>query len=168
MQGEVDEICRVKCLEAAKHVKGPVIVEDTCLGFNALKGLPGPYIKFFLEKLGTEGLHRLLAGHEDKSAQAICTFAFARDENSEVILFQGITHGTIVFPRGPPDFGWDPIFQVRMPMQFSYFLSKLFYFKPDGYDKTYAELPKATKNEISHRFRAVEKLRDYFVSSTST
>jgi inosine triphosphate pyrophosphatase len=52
--------------------------------------------------------------------------------------------GIIVEPRGPRDFGWDPIFQ------------------PIGYDQTYAELPKATKNEISHRFRAVDKLRDYF------
>jgi len=52
--------------------------------------------------------------------------------------------GIIVAPRGPRDFGWDPIFQ------------------PLGYEQTYAELPKSTKNEISHRFRAVDKLRDYF------
>lgn len=31
-----------------------VMVEDTCLCFNALKGLPGPYIKYFLQKLGRE------------------------------------------------------------------------------------------------------------------
>ena len=127
-------------------MKGPVIVEDTCLSFNALKGLPGPYIKWFLEKIGPEGLHKLLAGFEDKSAQAICTFAFTRDENSEVILFQGITEGIIVEPRGCRDFGWDPIFQ------------------PLGYDKTYAELPKEVKNTISHRFRALDKLRDHFTS----
>lgn len=30
------------------------MVEDTCLCFNALKGLPGPYIKWFLQKLGRE------------------------------------------------------------------------------------------------------------------
>ena len=78
-----------------KHVKGPVIVEDTSLAFNGLNGLPGPYIKWFLEKLHPEGLFKLLAGFEDKSAQAVCTFAFARDEKSEVILFQGITKGTI-------------------------------------------------------------------------
>lgn len=43
LQGEVDEICMKKCQEAARHVKGPVVVEDTCLCFNALKGLPGIY-----------------------------------------------------------------------------------------------------------------------------
>ncbi|XP_055591771.1 inosine triphosphate pyrophosphatase [Uranotaenia lowii] len=144
LQGEVDEICKKKCQEAARLVKGPVIVEDTCLCFNALKGLPGPYIKWFLEKLGPEGLHKLLDGWDDKSAQAVCTFAYAPDENGEVILFQGRTDGKIVFPRGCRDFGWDPIFQ------------------PDGYDKTYAELPKDKKNEISHRFRALDKLRDFF------
>lgn len=41
LQGEPDEISIKKCQEAAKHVKGPVLVEDTCLCFNALKGLPG-------------------------------------------------------------------------------------------------------------------------------
>lgn len=41
LQGEVDEICIKKCQEAARQVQGPVIVEDTCLCFNALKGLPG-------------------------------------------------------------------------------------------------------------------------------
>lgn len=59
LQGEVNEICEIKCREAAKYVKGPVIVEDTCLSFNALNGLPGPYIKWFLEKLGTEKLYKV-------------------------------------------------------------------------------------------------------------
>ncbi|XP_058821075.1 inosine triphosphate pyrophosphatase [Topomyia yanbarensis] len=146
LQGEVEDICRKKCLEAARRVQGPVLVEDTCLCFNALKGLPGPYIKWFLDKLQPEGLHKLLDGWEDKSAQAVCTFAYAPDANGEVMLFQGCTEGDIVFPRGSREFGWDPIFQ------------------PKGYDKTYAELPKEHKNEISHRFRALDKVRDYFNS----
>ncbi|XP_055634681.1 inosine triphosphate pyrophosphatase [Toxorhynchites rutilus septentrionalis] len=146
LQGEVDDICRKKCLEAARIVKGPVLVEDTCLCFSALKGLPGPYIKWFLDKLEPEGLHKLLDGWDDKSAQAVCTFAYVPHENGEVILFQGVTDGDIVFPRGSRDFGWDPVFQ------------------PKGCDKTYAELPKEKKNEISHRFRALDKLRDFFVA----
>jgi inosine triphosphate pyrophosphatase len=40
-QGEIDDICQRKCLEAARLVDGPVIVEDTSLCFNALEGLPG-------------------------------------------------------------------------------------------------------------------------------
>lgn len=41
LQGEMDEISIKKCQEAARLVEGPVIVEDTCLCFNALGGLPG-------------------------------------------------------------------------------------------------------------------------------
>lgn len=40
-QGEIDEISIKKCQEAAKHVKGAVVVEDTSLCFKALGGLPG-------------------------------------------------------------------------------------------------------------------------------
>lgn len=54
-QGEAGEISRAKCREAAKYVKGPVMVEDTCLCFNALGGMPGPYIKWFLDKIKPEG-----------------------------------------------------------------------------------------------------------------
>jgi inosine/xanthosine triphosphate pyrophosphatase family protein len=53
------------------------MVEDTCLCFNALQGLPGPYIKWFLQKLGHDGLNRMLAGFDDKSAYALCVFAYS-------------------------------------------------------------------------------------------
>lgn len=148
LQGEIQEICIKKCKEAARIVQGPVIVEDTCLCFNALKGLPGPYIKWFLEKLEPEGLHKLLAGFEDKSAQAVCTFAYHPGEpDAEVILFEGRTDGDIVSPRGKRDFGWDPCFQ------------------PKGFDRTYGEMEKEEKNKISHRFRALDLLRDYFLKN---
>ena len=54
-QGEPDDICIQKCKEASKVIQGPVLIEDTCLCFNALGGLPGPYIKWFLKKLGPAG-----------------------------------------------------------------------------------------------------------------
>ncbi|XP_055288460.1 inosine triphosphate pyrophosphatase isoform X2 [Moschus berezovskii] len=148
-QGEPDEISIRKCQEAARQVQGPVLVEDTCLCFNALGGLPGPYIKWFLEKLKPEGLHQLLEGFQDKSAYALCTFAFSTgDPNEPIRLFRGRTMGRIVVPRGCRDFGWDPCFQ------------------PDGYEQTYAEMPKAEKNTISHRFRALLELQEYFSSLT--
>ncbi|XP_038207330.1 inosine triphosphate pyrophosphatase [Zerene cesonia] len=150
LQGEINEISIQKCREAASRLNKPVIIEDTCLCFNALQGLPGPYIKWFLDKLKPEGLHQLLAGWEDKSAEAVCTFAYSSGKpEDDVILFQGKTAGTIVYPRGTRDFGWDCIFQ------------------PDGYDKTYAELPKEEKNKISHRYRALDKLKYYFAQNSS-
>ncbi|XP_062121277.1 inosine triphosphate pyrophosphatase [Drosophila sulfurigaster albostrigata] len=149
LQGEIEEIAVIKCKEAAKHVDGPVLIEDTSLCFNALEGLPGPYIKWFLEKLKPEGLYRLLSGWEDKSAQAICTFAYCENSSAEPQIFKGITEGDIVEPRGPRDFGWDPVFQ------------------PKGFDLTYAQLPKPQKNSISHRYRALALLQKHFEDQQS-
>lgn len=151
-QGEPDDICRAKCKAAAEIVKGPVLVEDTSLCFSALGGLPGPYIKWFLEKLKPEGLHRLLHGFEDKSAYALCTFAFwegphdgENGAGNDILVFTGKTDGHIVAPRGPPHFGWDSCFQ------------------PEGNDQTFAEMPAELKNSISHRKKALEALRLHFV-----
>jgi inosine triphosphate pyrophosphatase len=77
--------------------------------------------KWFLEALGLQGLNDLLAGFPDKSAQAICTFAYCEGPGHEPIIFQGrtnvsvlepflgtsshITKGKIVPARGPSNFG---------------------------------------------------------------
>eukprot|EP01114_Cavostelium_apophysatum_P009271 TRINITY_DN22371_c0_g1_i1.p1 TRINITY_DN22371_c0_g1~~TRINITY_DN22371_c0_g1_i1.p1 ORF type:complete len:213 (-),score=17.16 TRINITY_DN22371_c0_g1_i1:22-612(-) len=148
LQGEPSDISREKCKIAVKElrsrgVNGPVLVEDTCLCYNALKGLPGPYIKWFMDKVGHDGLNRMLVGFEDKSAYALCTFSLSWGNEEEPIVFIGRTEGKIVPPRGPPIFGWDAVFE------------------PDGFQQTYAELPKDVKNSISHRGRAVEKLKEY-------
>ncbi|XP_029355694.1 inosine triphosphate pyrophosphatase [Echeneis naucrates] len=149
-QGEPDEISIQKCKEAARQIDGPVIIEDTCLCFKALGGLPGPYIKWFLDKLGPEGLFKLLAGFSDKSAWALCTFAFSAGKDEPVQLFRGKTEGHIVEPRGSRDFGWDPCFQ------------------PEGYEETYAELTKEVKNTISHRYRALAAMSAHFSQTNST
>ena len=74
--GTPEEVCREKCREAARHIRGPVLIEDTCLCFTALGGLPGPYIKWFLEALGPDSLPRLVSDWEDKSAYALCMFGY--------------------------------------------------------------------------------------------
>lgn len=43
------------------------MVEDTCLCFNALNGMPGPYIKWFLQAVGHDGINKMLAGFDDKT-----------------------------------------------------------------------------------------------------
>eukprot|EP01116_Phalansterium_solitarium_P023198 TRINITY_DN8003_c0_g1_i1.p2 TRINITY_DN8003_c0_g1~~TRINITY_DN8003_c0_g1_i1.p2 ORF type:complete len:211 (-),score=75.26 TRINITY_DN8003_c0_g1_i1:135-767(-) len=147
LQGEPEDVSREKCRLASRQVNGPVMVEDTSLCFNGLKGLPGPYIKWFLEKLGNEGLNKLLVGFEDKSAYAMCIFAFAWGPDEEPIVFCGRTEGKIVMPRGQTSFGWDPVFQ------------------PDGFDETYAEMDLAVKNSISHRGRSLAKLKAYLTEN---
>lgn len=105
LQGEPEEVAKEKCKIASKLVNGPVMVEDTSLCYNALKGLPGVYIKWFLEKLGHEGLNNLLAAYPDKTAYAQCIFAFSLGPEEEPLVFVGRTPGKIVPARGPTDFG---------------------------------------------------------------
>lgn len=147
LQGEPEDIAKEKCMLAAKAVGGAVMVEDTCLCFNAYHGLPGPYIKWFLEKMGHQGLNQMLAGFEDKSAYAQCTFAYTPGPDYQPIIFVGRTDGRVVPARGPAAFGWDPIFQ------------------PDGFKETYAEMDKDIKNGISHRYRALDQLRYYLLDN---
>jgi inosine triphosphate pyrophosphatase len=144
LQGEPIAIAREKCLAAAEKVQGAVITEDTSLCFNALKSLPGPYIKWFLESCGHDGLNKMIAAFEDKTAYAQTVVAFCPGPGHAPILFDGRTTGKIVAARGKLDFGWDPIFE------------------PDeGQGKTYAEMTKEEKDSISHRSRAFKQLSDY-------
>lgn len=45
--------------------------------------------KYFLESLGNDGLNKLLHSHDDKSADAVCTFAFSAGPEAEPLIFQG-------------------------------------------------------------------------------
>jgi len=47
--------------------------------------------KWFLKALGVQQFHKLLAGFDDKSAQAVCTFAYCEGPGKEPIVFQGRT-----------------------------------------------------------------------------
>jgi len=97
--------------------------------------------KWFLKSLGVRQFHKLLAGFEDKSAQAVCTFAYCEGPGHEIIIFQGRTQGKIVEARGPTDFGWDACFEYE--------------------GQTYAEMPSDEKNRISHRGKALDKLKEW-------
>lgn len=108
-------------------MQGPCITEDTALCFEGLNGLPGPYIKHFMKKLGLDGeigstlhvisfllssgLNTLLEGFPTKNATAVCTFAYSTGPGTEPILFEGRVEGRIVPPRGAEVFGWNPIFE---------------------------------------------------------
>merc|ERR1712228_518209 len=103
------------------------------------------------DKLGHDGLNKMLAGYEDKSAYAQCIFALSAGPGAEVRIFDGRTEGKIVDARGPLDFGWDPVFE---PVE--------------GGGRTYAEMPKPEKNAISHRGRSLEKLREWLITEADT
>jgi inosine triphosphate pyrophosphatase len=99
-------VCDLKLYRTGTLLQGPTLVEDTSLCYHALNGLPGPYVKWFLDKNGHDGLNKMLAGYEDKSAYAQCIFAYCEGPGVEPIVFVGKTEGKIVPARGPTDFGW--------------------------------------------------------------
>lgn len=118
-----EEVVEHKVREAYKQLGTPVLVEDVYLGFTALNGLPGPFVKFFVEQPdGMEKLCRMLDGFDDRSAIGGCVFGYY--DGSQLELLAGSLRGTIADqPRGGGGFGWDQIFC------------------PDGYGgKTRAEL----------------------------
>ena len=147
LQGDTLHIAKEKCALAAEKVGGAVITEDTSLCYNALKGLPGPYCKWFLDSTGLQGLNDMLAFTDDKSAYAQTVVAFCPGPGQEVLTFDGRTQGKIV-PARRGDlaaFGWDPVFEPT-----------------EGGGLTYAEMTKEGKDAISHRSRAFAQLREFF------
>lgn len=106
----LEEIVEHKVRQAYAVAKRPVLVEDVALEFTALSGLPGPFIKFFVEAPnGLENLCRMLDGFDDRSAAAACVFGYYDGE--QVKLFRTELGGVIAkHPAGNGGFGWDKIF----------------------------------------------------------
>ena len=149
LQGEPEYIAVEKCRLASLEIDEPVLVEDTSLCFNALGGLPGPYIKWFLDKIGLDGLNKLLLGYEDKSAYAQTIFAYTEGKDKPIHLFIGRIDGKIVSERGKLGFGWDAVFQPIFD-------------ENNNYEQTFGEMEESKKNNISHRYLALQKFKKYF------
>ena len=144
LQGTTEYIATEKCKVAADIVGGPVLIDDTSLSFSAFGGLPGPYIKWFIDGMPLQDVVKMLTGFDDKRANAVCTLAYCDGPGHPVRIFEGIHQGHIVDPRGKGGFGWDAIFQ------------------PTDYNGlTYAETPTDVKLANSYRTRASELLKEY-------
>lgn len=143
--------------------------DDTGLEVEALNGAPGVYSARYasLECVATESqqaishdseanmarLLRELADKDNRKARFRTCIALILKKDicpcgctsiKEIHRFEGIVNGEITTEKsGAEGFGYDPIF------------------RPDGYDKTFAELGMDIKNQISHRARATQKLADY-------
>jgi len=127
-----------------------VVADDSGLEVDALGGAPGILSARYagetasdkenIDKLLSE-LARRNAPLDQRSARFRCVIALARE--SEMLgKFEGVVEGLIVdLPRGSLGFGYDPIFV------------------PNGFDKTFGELPIELKNRISHRARAIRAFR---------
>lgn len=106
---DLHAIVKHKLKQAYDACGTPVLVEDVSLVFNALGELPGPYIKWFVEKAGNEACCRMLDGFEDRSAIIRCTFGYFDGKSME--FFDSELPGTIAeHPAGENGFGFDQFF----------------------------------------------------------
>jgi len=153
-----EENAKLKALAVSRKLPGLVAADDSGLEVDALGGAPGIYSARYaganatnkerIDKL-LEELARIDAKKEQRSARFRCVLALAR--NGEVLgTFEGIVEGQIADrPRGSHGFGYDPIFV------------------PNGFQQTFGQLRPAEKNQLSHRARALKKLRAFLNSRAS-
>ena len=96
---DLKEIIEHKAKEAYRHVKKPVLVEDTSLTFVALGKLPGPLIKWFLTELDNVGLCKILNEYDNRNALAEVCFGLYDGEKLDI--FEGQAKGVIAErPKG--------------------------------------------------------------------
>ena len=125
-----------------------VFADDTGLEVDALNGEPGVYSARYASGEGHDSeanIKKLLSklnGVTNRKARFRTSVALILD--GERYSFEGIVNGEILTEKsGTEGFGYDPIF------------------KPDGYDKSFAELGIEIKNKISHRANAIKKLTEF-------
>jgi XTP/dITP diphosphohydrolase len=128
--------------EALGDTDLPVLVEDSGLMVDAWGGFPGALTKWLMQSVGNEGLLRMFAPGDDRSARAVCVVALA-EAGGRVRTFRGEVRGTVAeSPRGEGGFGYDPVFV------------------PGWSVVTYAEMGE-DKNTDSHRARAFRAVKEW-------
>jgi XTP/dITP diphosphohydrolase len=140
---------RKKASETAQAVGHWVLGEDSGLVVPGLNGRPGVYSARYAGKQGDDAANntRLLAElaplpEDRRAAYYVCTAALADPEGQVHAVTDGRCHGTIISEyRGQGGFGYDPLFLI-----------------PE-YHKTFGELSARVKHALSHRARALAKLR---------
>ena len=138
-----------KASELARALKSWVLGEDSGICVDALGGRPGVYsARYAGPAAGDEANNRKLLAElretpdENRTASYVCTMAVSDPSGQIRAEAEGRCHGLITRePRGSGGFGYDPLFLLR------------------EYHHTFAELPPIVKAHLSHRARAVYRLR---------
>ncbi len=136
-------IIEAKARTAYATLGTPVIVDDASLGINQLGGLPGPFVRWFIEAVGAEGICRFADQSPTRSATA--EVAIGLFDGKEFHSFIEAVQGTIAeHPQGEQGFGWDSVFIH------------------EGTDKTRAEMDHDERDRVYPiRASALNQLRDY-------
>lgn len=139
---------RQKAMYVYTHYGMDCFADDTGLEVDALEGAPGVHSARYASEKGHDSqanMEKLLREMEEKNdRKAQFRTIISLIEKGEEKQFEGIVRGEILRERkGNAGFGYDPVF------------------RPEGYDKTFAELGNEIKNKISHRARAVAALCEY-------
>lgn len=152
-----EENVKLKALHAAKTLNEYVLADDSGLVIPALEGEPGVRSARYAGEEATDKDNRnklikklLMLREDERIGYYECCIAIATPVEIDKIV-QGICEGTLLTePRGSNGFGYDSLF-----------------IKYD-YSKTFAELDEETKNKISHRRKALDKLQMYLESCMCT
>jgi XTP/dITP diphosphohydrolase len=130
----------------------PSISDDTGLEVESLNGAPGVFSARYAGEKATyqdnvikllDELHQAEGkGVSNRKAQFRTVIALVTSEGEW--FFEGVCAGVITREqRGAKGFGYDPVFV------------------PDGFEITFAEMSAEEKNRVSHRGKAVAKLKDF-------
>ncbi len=144
-----EENARHKAIICYQQTGLPTLADDSGLEVEALGGAPGVRSARFAGENATDQennqkLLGLLKGlkQEKRKARFVCVLALAVSEK-EIEMVRAETQGIILeSPRGEKGFGYDPIF----------------YYPPSG--KTFAEMEPEEKLKVSHRGKALVKMRE--------
>lgn len=143
------EVIEHKVRQAYAIAQRPVFVDDFSFWFDDLNGLPGPFIKFFLE--GDNALEKLCRLADTLPTRRVTARAyFGYYDGKELTILYGELKGEITTePRGNATYG----------------IGTDFVFAPDGYDgKTRAELDQATYDKVYSIVRATDEVREFLRS----
>lgn len=134
-----------------RKLKTLVMADDSGLQVQALDGKPGIRSARFAgpdpttKKLCSK-LLRLMSGKKNRKASFVCDIAIAFPDR-KIKVVEGVCRGRIADRMlGAKGFGYDPVFV------------------PQGYAKTFAQMPLRLKNRISHRGKALKKAKAYIAT----
>ncbi|PIP24017.1 MAG: hypothetical protein COX90_01025 [Candidatus Nealsonbacteria bacterium CG_4_10_14_0_2_um_filter_38_17] len=137
---EVEKVVEHKVKQAFEKLKKQVIVEDTGLYIESLKGLPGALAKLFDKTIGYGELCKLVLDNRKALAKTVIGYF----DGVEYRNFIGEIEGLIAKEaKGDNNFGWDIIFI------------------PKGFNITFAQMSPEEKHKISMRKIALEKFKEF-------